>query len=597
MIMSWIELAAIALFVVASTASAAAAAGEQPASWIVWSDDGADYPAPLASDIKWVRVGTAPAQLHIDFLTYEAPAGAPISVPVASEVGFNAFQGVPLPVKFSWDMQPRLQVDGRDVTTGWSVADGSKPTSWHLQLDWTTLGVSPASSFALRDLTATTTSGVPMDEATGPDLEFTTDTAGRVTVSIASLEAGVTVEGVDFAGGTSVTVDARGAPIVAYYVYDGERGAERGIYLAHLDGKTLVPQRIGDVAVTRDNGRDDQMRTQVAHDGAVTFVLFTDDPAVDNDEDGPGHLGTPDSVYVLASDNGWAREDPTPGGRSDVGPEDVADLAARNGKVVAAVPVGNDVWVVERTSPGAWRQLTILEGANNAKLALDSKGNVHVAYVVYGADASQRDGVLYLASSPGFTATKVGENIDAGWESPETDGSFAIAVGPQDEVALLWDDGRARERTEEQKVAILQDGKWTHDFAPLVPGHGNPQYTMRLGYTAQGHLVAASGYGGTDTLAVRGPNGGWIKSELPRYDVWDMAVTSAGQVYFAYTQPHGGTTVALTAYAVSPQFAQPQDAELAAALAGPKSNPAPGLSIVALLALVAVVAIVGQRRD
>jgi len=467
----------------------------------------------------------------------------------------------------------------------------------------------------LRGMEATAAAGVLHDRATGPDLEVTPDAQGNLQVSVASVEVGMTIEGPDYAGGASVTINELGEPLVAYYIYDGERGPAQGIYLARIDGavsgpsatddatKGFVAERISSTKVSRDNGRDAQMRTQVAHDGKETFVLFTDDPAVDNDEDGVGHLGTPDSVYVLArSKDGWVREDPTPGGKSDVGPEDVSDLVARNGRLVAAVPVGPDVWVVERTGPGAWRDMARIPGANNAKLALDSKGGVHVAFAVYESpEGSWRDGTLHYASSQdGFKATHVGDNIDSGWEEPETDGSFAIAVGPNDEVALMWNDGRA-DRDQEQKVAILDGGDWTYDYAPLRPSHGNPQYTMRLGYTGAGHLVAASGYGGTDSLAVRGPNGGWVETELPRYDVWDMAVSPSGQVFFAYTQPHGGTTVALTAYGVSPQLSGAQSVSAAeeadgAVGADSRARTVPGASLGAAVALVAVAAMLRRKE-
>ncbi|HET6399258.1 MAG TPA: hypothetical protein VFH47_06865 [Candidatus Thermoplasmatota archaeon] len=202
--------------------------------------------------------------------------------------------------------------------------------------------------------------------------------------------------------------------------------------------------------------------------------------------------------------------------------------------------------MTERTGPATGKVLTRLDGATNAKLALGAGGSTHVAYVVY-ADEAMRDGTLHYASSAdGFQPVRVRSGVDAGWEEPETDGSFAIAVGPAGEVATLWNDGRARDRA--QPLAILRDGQWERDHPPLRPGHGNPQYTMRPGYSALGHLSAASGYGGTDTLAVRSGPGGWASLGLPRYDVWDTAVAPSGQVYFAYTQPHGATTVAASTY-------------------------------------------------
>jgi hypothetical protein len=596
-----------------AVAAPALAAVEEPAQWIPWAEDPQETPVPLSSDIASLQVGTTGTDLHLEFASHEL-AETPLAT---SEVRFVAEQSGQADVRFAWDDGPRLWIGDEEVSAGWAVADGSGPGGWHLQVQWGIMGLFVGQPFALRGLQVA--AGPVPDEATGPDLEFTPEASGGLAVSVATLEAGVTVEGPDFGGGTSVGLDARGEPLLAYYIYDGERGEERGIYLARIaegaldgtldrDSHGFAAERIGDTRVSRDNGRDAQMRTQVAHDGTDAFVLFTDDPAVDNDEDGPGHLGTPDSVYVLARTEGaWKREDPTPGGASDVGPEDVSDLAARDGLVVAAVPVGRDVWVAQRTGPGSWQVLARLPSANNAKLAIDSQGGIHVAYAVYESEeGSWRDGVLYYASSrDGYRAQQVGANIDSGWEEPETDGSFAIAVGPQDEVALLWNDGRARDRDQEQRLAILRSGQWTHEFAPLVPSHGNPQYTMRLGYTAAGHLVAASGYGGTDTLAVRGPSGGWAVTELPRYDVWDMVVSPAGQVYFGYTQPHGGTTVALSVYGVSPAFQAASAAEGGeAAPDGDSAEPvqadamprlAPSAGIAALVALVGLAAALSRR--
>lgn len=558
-------------------------------SWIVWAEDPSETPVALSSgDIETLSVGTTAWNLHVDLRT--RPGSAP-PVAATSEASWIADQGGRTAIRFAWGEEPGLWVDGVE-TQGWQVSDDSGPLGWHVQIPWTAIGVAQAQAFWLRDLDVKVHTGLaPTDTATGPDLEFMPTKAGGLVASASSLAPGMTVEGPDYAGGASITTDGKGIPLVAYYVYDDGRGVERGIYLARIDAGTTAfsPQRLDGTAITRTNGRDGQMRTQVAHDGADTFVLFTDDPAVDNDEDGPGHPGTPDSVYVLArSAQGWAREDPTPGGTSDVGAEDVADLAARDGRVVAAVPVGADVWVAERTGPGAWKELARLQGATSAKLALDSQGTIHVAYVVYESDESSwRSGKLYYATSrDAFVATHAGDNIDSGWEGPETDGSFAIAVGPSDEAALLWNDGRARERNEEQRLAILVDGAWRQEFAPLVPSHGNPQYTMRLAFAADGRLVAASGYGGTDTLAIRGVDGSWGITELPRYDVWDMAVSPGGGVYFGYTQPHGGTTVAVSAYGAKGMHTQgPLLGDGDGAIA--ELAPGPGLAGLVALAVLA----------
>lgn len=520
---------------------------EQPDEWTVWADDGRDDPVDLApGDIDQVRIGTTAANLHLELTTF--PATSPPALR-SSRVEFDV-QDVAW-VLFDWGSEPQVFVGG-EAKEGWQVAEGSGPFGWHVQIPWSLIGVDPTTAFVVENLDASTSLYVPRDTATGPPLSFVPGASGGLQVSqtVPSLRPGTTVEGPDYAGGASVTIGSAGKPVVAYYIYDGERGDPRGIYLGRIEHGALVPERLADTHVSREGGRDGQMRTQVAYDGRETFVLYTDRPAVDNDEDGPGDPGVADSVYVLARAAGqWVGEDPTPGGASDVGPEDVADLVARDGRLVAAVPVGDDVWVVERKGPAQWEVRHRIGGATNAKLALDSKGAIHVAYAVYGSDSgSWRDGKLYYASSAsGFEVVHVGDNIDSGWEGPETDGSYAIAVGPHDEVALLWNDGRSESRDEEQRVAVRSAAGWRYDFAPLVPGHGNPQYTMRLGFAADGTLVAASGYGGTDTLAARS-DGGWAALALDRYDVWDMAVAPDGTTFFAYTQPHGGTTLAVTAY-------------------------------------------------
>lgn len=593
---------ALALVFVLSMMLAAPVMAEEEPKWLIWAQDGADYPAPVPGDVDTIRVGATSMNLHVDFTTFATPIPA---LSATSELRFGVDQDARVSVRFSWGQEARLWIDDLEVLEGWAVSDASGPQGWQLLLSWDTIRVLPAGTFVLSDLEAATfaSSAVPVmtDEASGPDIAFAPDSSGKPTASVVTLASGVTVEGPDYAGGTSVAIDDRGEPLIAYYIYDEDRGTDRGIYLARINAdEATVPgfaaQRLDSTKVSRENGRDAQMRTQVAHDGENAFVLFTDDPAVDNDEDGPGHPGTPDSVYVLAYVDGqWQREDPTPNGVSDVGPEDVADLVARDGRVFAAVPVGDDVWLVQRDGPGEWRELTRLAGATNAKLAVDGQGDIHAAYTVYGSeDGNWREGTLYYAASTdGFTSTRLGEHISSGWEEPETDGSFAIAAGGGT-VAVLWNDGRA-ERDEEQKVAFLESGEWSYDIAPLVPVHGNPQYTMRLAYTASGHLVAASGYGGTDTLAVREPNGGWTTKELDRYDVWDMAVSPAGTVYFAYTQPHGGTTVALTAFDISPDATDgPTRRANLNADAAPKA--APGVPVVASLALLVVAAIAQAGR-
>lgn len=586
---------------------------DDPDAWIIWTEDGPDHAVALPGDIDTIRVGVTSTDLHVDFTTFATEAPTSMG---GSEIRFQIDRGQAAEVRFVWDGAPHVWFAGQEIEDGWMVSSTSGAAAWHLSISWDAIDTSPFKPFALRDVLATTSGlsvvRVETDRATGPDLEFAMDSKGKMTVSTATLARGATVEGPDFGGGTSIALDERSEPIMAYYIYDSARGTDPGIYLAHLvkgsgsasaetTGVTFSAERLDGTKISRDGGRDAQMRTQVAHDGTNIFVLFTDDPGYDHDEDGPGYPGTPDSVYVLARSNDkWVREDPTPNGKSDVGPEDVADLVARDGRLVAAVPVGNDVWVVERESPGKWKELARLRSANNAKLAIDSEGVVHAAYVVYETDSSSwRNGALYYASSrDGFKGTHMGDNISSGWEEPETDGSFAIATGPADEVALLWDDGRAP-RDEEQKVAILQGGKWVRDIAPLVPIHGNPQYTMRLGYTGQGQLVAASGYGGTDTLAVRSPNGGWVTTVLDRYDVWDMAVSASGAVYFAYTQPHGGTTVAVTAFDVSTGSTEmdgESGSEADAAPAGAYVRFAPAASLGAALALLAGAAVIQLAR-
>ncbi|HET6399257.1 MAG TPA: hypothetical protein VFH47_06860 [Candidatus Thermoplasmatota archaeon] len=262
-------------------------------------------------------------------------------MPASSEARFQVYQGqAPVEVRFEWSVSPRLWVAGEEVRDP-ALADGSTALGWHLAVPWDTLGTRLGEPFALRSLKAATSAHGGMDEGTGADITFTPTPAGYVP-SVAALRPGTTVEGPGLAGGASITLDARGTPLVAYYIYDNRRDVQTGVYLATIDvaRQSFKAERISGVALGSE-GRDSQMRTQVAHDGTSTFVLFTDDPAVDNYEDGPGHPGTPDSVYVLArSGSGWVREDPTPGGRSDVGPEDVPDLAARDGRLVAAARSG-----------------------------------------------------------------------------------------------------------------------------------------------------------------------------------------------------------------------------------------------------------------
>ena len=392
---------------------------------------------------------------------------------------------------------------------------------------------------------------------------------------------------VDFAAGPSLAAAPDGRAHVAYIVYNAERGDAVGLYHATFDPRaagTGLPagwsaRRVADAAMPTTLHEDGNTQTALAvSPQGVPFIAYHPAP----------NAGRGTGIRVATPQSGaWTVEDPaTVDGRRlpvDDSYRGVPSIAAAAGRVVLAFQSGNDVALVERTTGSAWRLLATLPDARFPRLALDAGGKAHVAWL--GEARPDREvhvgKLLYATEAGGWRARVIAEDVEdfsSFWETSETDGSFAFALGPDGQPRFAWDAARDAPR-----FGMLGPLGVVDEPAPLVPGHGNPQVRMRMAVDREGRAHLLTGYGGSDLYAVRSRDGAWLVEETPRQDMAQLALTPDGRAVTAYTQPHGGTTLAFRAQ-VAPADTPPADPSLAGLTAASGPGGARPLLLVLLTA-------------
>lgn len=367
-------------------------------------------------------------------------------------------------------------------------------------------------------------------------------------------------EGVEFVAGPSLAIGSDGSAHVAYIVYNDERDTRVGLYHAVFrdDGAVAVPaERVADAAMPTNLHESDHTQTAIAVDDAGrAHIVYSPSPNADAQE----------IRYATRGTATWIVEDPAAlaDGRRlavDDSYRGVPSVVVREGRVVVAFQSGQDVAVVERTPNAGWRLLQVISDARFPRLALDTDGRAHVAWL---GGSHRREGdtdektievaTLRYASEaaswrPSDVATEV-VDFSPFWETSESDGGFAFALGPDDRAHFVWQPQRG-----DPQFGILHGDALKAEPAPLVPSHGNPQTRMRMAIDTDGRAHMISGYGGTDHYAVRSPEGLWLRENLDRFVIAQLALTPDGRAVIAYTQPHGGATLGVstqTAKAESP---------------------------------------------
>lgn len=351
----------------------------------------------------------------------------------------------------------------------------------------------------------------------------------------------------DFAAGPDVAFDTEGRLHLSYLVYNGERGPSVGAYHGVLDDQGIwQTERIGDAVFPTDIHIDDITQTRIAITSAATFVLYQPAP------EGAGNRLT----FKALVDGAWTTEAPhelTSGERLSVNDSRraVPALTATEGRTIAAFQEGdlNTIAVVERSTSG-WSLLTRFSEARFPNIAIDKAGNLHAAFFRETSDQSPNranyGNLIYADEASGWSETTIAEEIidqSKFWDTAEADGSFAFALTPDDVPAFVWEAERS-----ERRFATLTPTGLAAEETPLVPTHGNPQLRMRMAFDSAGNAHIMSGYGGSDMYAIRAPSGGWYVENLDRGDMFNLAVAPDGSAATSYTQPHGGTTVAVSAH-------------------------------------------------
>lgn len=484
--------------------------------------------------------------------------------------------------------------DGTPVSPApFVLKDGAEP--WAYTIGLLRDEILPGASLELGDVLG---SPVAQAVATHSYLRPATDrapgtgTGSDYTVRLAS-DGGVapvwsTVEGVDFAAAPSVSIAGDGTVNVAYIVYNDERGTEKGLYHAVLRQEESVLDRIEQALPTEVFYR---LEAERVADAAMPDEIHQNDKgatALAVDEEGRPHIvfhplqgdnGPGEIRYAVKTDDSWSVLDPAGGnGPVDDSLRSVPALAVGHGRVVVAFQSGDNVKIVEREG-GSWRAVATVEHARFPNLALDSKGDIHVAWfnMTDGTHDVFTGEIRYANEKEGFQDRLIAQGVEdrsGFWETTETDGSFSFALDPQDRPHFVWE---TRDRERERSYGILDGEDLVVEDSGLEPRHGNLQIRMRLVIDGDGNSHIVTGYGGSDIYAMRSPEGGWVRTHTDRYDMFGLGVGSDGTVAVVYTQPHGGTTIALDVQdrpgvageAPPPNGTDPRDFE------GPRMVPAP----------------------
>ncbi|HEX9816968.1 MAG TPA: helix-turn-helix domain-containing protein [Candidatus Thermoplasmatota archaeon] len=405
-----------------------------------------------------------------------------------------------------------------------------------------------------------------------------------------------TTEGPDFAAGPAIAIGPDGTAHVSYIVYNSERGTTKGLYHATLQNDGMTAIRVADAS----------MRTELHEDGNTQT-------AIDVDNSGRVHIvyhphpnGTePDEVrYALLESGAWKVEDPAqPAGTRltvDDGYRSNPAVAALNERVVVAFHEATEKFaVVERTGADEWKLVREIDG-RLPKMALDAQGKIHIAYFQTVADGYPNRGVdgnlLYTTETHDWKAQTIATDIEEltrFWTGSEADGSFAFALAPDGTPHFVWEGSR-----DARHYGILEDTGLKVSDTPLTPVHGNPQLRIRMAIDLEGYSHIMSGYGGSDIYAVRSPKGQWYKTETDRGDMFSLDVRPEGRAIATYTEPHGGTTIAVASALRRPgQSIDADSASETPVFPGTPVIPGPGIAAVAGGALLAIGILVPRGVD
>ncbi|MGB0652602.1 MAG: hypothetical protein ACPGQL_05330 [Thermoplasmatota archaeon] len=527
------------------------------ATWLPWiTDESGDalagpgamrHPDP-AADLTGVEVRLEGDRLHIRLDTRDVAPLEPASVDPSyqSHVRFTANGGAAGQATVTIDAGLAgfdILVDGEALpATAWGVQSGS--AAWDYEIWLAIEALLPSwngASIQLLDGHAETTSALfgTTDEAEGHVVVVN----GLVKEYWASetelLPTGwKETEGPDLAGGASIAMDDAGFAHVAYYVYDGERGTNVGLYHAKVTDGSWNAKRVGPFSPLQDQ-RDGATRTEIAVDPAGVHILYNQCPGQACTDPwlyvGPGSEGTEpvQASSTLAS-----------------GLHDAAALAVGGDRLLVAVPTQDGgLEVLERTD-GGWTTLHEEAEARLPRLQVDAD-DVHLAFVRASpeSDRDTESDLYYTSEARAWEPIRLVTDLDdrSTFWGIETDGGYDMALDPTGRPAFAWSRSDFRDPSlPENGFGLLYGDALQVEPAPLKPSHGNPQPAIRLAFDASGVAHIGSGYGGTDGYAIRLPGGSWAAMDLDRYDVWDMAVSPKGLPAFAYTQPHGGTTAAVS---------------------------------------------------
>ena len=429
--------------------------------------------------------------------------------------------------------------------TDYGFAPGSVPWSFH---GWVRLrqlvGDEAPGTLELRNVTVGLGAAAGSDRMAGGRMFlYPAGLAGYAPSAVPLPGTWAETEGPDFAGGASVAIGPDGAPHLLYYQYEPDgasRGVVPGLYHARV-GAAWEAERIGDYRNPAE-ARDHATRTRiaVAADGKVHGLY----------QPCPDHACGRLLSYVTDATGTWTVSQPFPeaGNRG----RDVPDIAAAAGRVVAAVPLAGDrIALVERAGDG-WRELHRLDHARLPKLALDAAGKAHLAWFqpIPGRHGQVDAGWLAHASeADGWKPALLVDGVvdQSGFWNPEVDGSFDMALDPAGRPCFAWDAWLGNDDAQHERgYGCLRDGTLAAEPAPFDTLHGNPQLAIRMAFDGAGNAHLGTGYGGTDLYLVRTAAGAWGAQAIQRHDVWDFAVARNGVPVFAYTQPHGGTTAAVS---------------------------------------------------
>ena len=568
---------------------------------------GLPAPLPVAADaqgdLREVALRESPDLLHVRLATHHDGQGLPLPPGTRHESLVALLVQPPSGSTVQVEILAtadgfRLLRDGERLEGVLEVEEDVSPLGWAVAVSkWALRDADGPASVLVTSasLTTTTFDGRAVTDAGEPAVPFPLRSVEPPGVTPVWRRA----EGVEFAAGPSVAVGPDGVVHVAYLVYNPERGTPTGLHHAVLADGRLRAERVADAEMPTRLHEDRRTQTAIAVDAAgVVHVLYEPSP------NGPASDGV---RYARREAGAWTFEDPAalasgPRLRVEDGLRASPALAAGAGRLVAALQEDDRdvVHLVERAASG-WRLLRTLPGATLARVEVSPEGDVHAAWMRPTSDESPDRGVygdlVHASGSGGWGETVVARGVIDMTKlraDSESDGSFAFALDARGVPHFAYETDRGL-----RGFAILREGILERHFTPLRPDHGNPQLRMRMEIDADGHAHLVTGYGGSDLYAVRAPGGAWYLQQVPRHEIFSLALTPDGRAVIAHTQPHGGATLALAYQAGG--FQAGSDLVLPQELRGeerPASLPVPGPGMVGALAAAALAAaaVAARRR-